>query len=107
MVYCSEYAHAYYMKNRERLLKMERARKLRSRYGMTEDDYKQMIVDQNNLCSICAVDFSKVDKIHIDHCHTTNKVRGLLCVNCNSGIGIFRDDIEVLEKAIKYLEKHR
>ncbi len=49
----------------------------------------------------------EVKVLHVDHNHKTGKVRGLLCYNCNNGIGRFKEDIETLEKAIEYLKKHK
>lgn len=53
------------------------------------------------ICPICG---EWAEKFHIDHCHKTNKFRGLLCSNCNSGLGLFKDNIERLQKAIEYLD---
>ena len=75
-------------------------------YDLHEDDYMRLKEEQDNCCFICSADFSEV-KDHIDHCHTTGQVRGLLCNSCNSGIGMFKDNPELLEKAITYLENSR
>ena len=61
--------------------------------------------DQVGRCAICEEELDKDTKhVHVDHCHETNIVRGLLCAHCNKGLGFFRDNIEVLEKAITYLK---
>lgn len=52
-------------------------------YGLTLDDYYGMIIEQENKCKICR----RYGNLHIDHCHTTRVVRGLLCIKCNSGLG--------------------
>jgi hypothetical protein len=76
--------------------------RLMIRYGITSDDYAKMFVKQNGVCAICG---KKPDlKLHVDHCHKTKKVRGLLCGNCNRGLGLFKDEVESLEKAIQYLK---
>ena len=55
---------------------------------------------QNGVCAIC---FGKTKKLHIDHCHKTKKVRGILCARCNLALGLFGDQIKYLENAISYL----
>lgn len=73
-------------------------------YGITVEQYNQMFVDQNGLCKICKNPKGSNEKnLSIDHCHTTGKVRGLLCNKCNAGLGFFKDDISILTEAIKYL----
>lgn len=69
--------------------------------------YKAALLDTIKNCSICKTDFSTIalKQIHVDHCHRTGKVRGLLCSNCNQGLGNFKDDVERLEAAIKYLNE--
>lgn len=93
-------------------LKMKRGSpqdKLRKRcltYGITEQDYYRMIDDQDNKCLICGSGpGGRWGQFDIDHCHDTGKVRGLLCHECNKGLGCFRDNKESLKKAIEYLEK--
>ena len=74
-------------------------------YGMTLDDYDDMCAEQNNSCGICgkhATEFTK--RLSVDHDHDTGVVRGLLCSNCNAGIGLLGDNIEALERAITYLQ---
>jgi hypothetical protein len=80
---------------------------LKQKYGITSDDYFQMLKNQNNVCAICqkGQPDKKGKKLSVDHCHKTGKVRGLLCTNCNQGLGQFRDDTDVLGKAINYLNK--
>lgn len=69
-------------------------------YGITEDAYNRMVEQQGGKCKICDV---LTEKLCIDHCHDTGRVRGLLCNRCNVGIGYFRDDAILMEKAIGYL----
>lgn len=60
------------------------------RYGITYDQYEQMLVDQNNLCLVCGRPESYPGRrLAVDHCHTTNKVRGLLCGLCNRTLGVY------------------
>jgi formylmethanofuran dehydrogenase subunit E len=74
-------------------------------YGITIEQKTQMIIDQNNCCAICGEQLSNSRFTHIDHDHKTNKVRGILCANCNSGIGMFKDNVNKLKRAIVYLER--
>ena len=62
-----------------------------------------MLNAQNNKCLICHTEFKTMKSTYIDHNHITGKVRGLLCVKCNSGIGYLNDDINLLKEAINYL----
>lgn len=89
-------------KNKDRC---ENAR-LKYRFGITLDDYNQLLKLQGGKCAICGITSNKNKrnhKFHVDHCHTTEAVRGLLCNNCNVSLGGFRDDTVLLQAAIKYL----
>jgi nitrate/TMAO reductase-like tetraheme cytochrome c subunit len=86
----------------------------KSRYNITPERYDEMVKIQNNRCAICGNEESakhnttkKVQKLAVDHCHSTGKVRGLLCLDCNRGLGKFHDDIQRLENAIKYLKAYQ
>jgi len=74
-------------------------RKLRDRYGITVDQYDEMVKNQNGQCKIC----KESVKLHVDHCHKTGQVRGLLCNGCNRGLGYFNDNIDKLISATTYL----
>lgn len=75
-------------------------------YNLSEEEYKNLIRKQNS-CAICGIEFVNSKTTHVDHCHQTNKVRGLLCGKCNTGIGQFDEDIIKLQQAIKYLEQFK
>jgi hypothetical protein len=84
----------------------ERNRKLKSIYGIDLEQYNNILKRQNNSCAICKrKDSGRKDKDNfaVDHCHSTNKVRGLLCMECNTAIGKFKDNVDFLKSAIKYL----
>ena len=83
--------------------KAKRRKRLRTRYGMSLDDYMQRLADQGGCCAICRVPPAEGRFLCVDHCHKTTKVRGLLCHACNSGIGYLRDDVDRLRGAIAYL----
>ncbi|MBU0615832.1 MAG: endonuclease VII domain-containing protein [Nanoarchaeota archaeon] len=87
----------------EKSKELQEKSRLKSRYGISFEEYDKMLENQRGLCSIC---FRKSKaKLHVDHCHKTDKVRGLLCGNCNRAIGLMKDDIEILKNAINYLSK--
>ena len=87
--------------------KWARERALKKHYSMTQQDYDLMFAKQNGCCAICGIHQSKVKKtLSVDHCHNTGIIRGLLCNNCNLGLGKFKDSIITLEVAITYLSSH-
>lgn len=85
--------------------KKNRDTKLRKAYGITLDEYNTMLEAQGGVCAICkgTEGMSRDVQMAVDHCHTTGKVRGILCSHCNRGLGFFKDNIESLKAAIKYL----
>jgi hypothetical protein len=72
-------------------------------YGITSDQYDGMITDQDGKCAVCGGPPKIHNKLFVDHCHETDLVRGLLCSDCNSGLGYFKDDAAKLAAAIHYL----
>lgn len=86
---------------------------LRKAYGLTEQDYHDMFDKQKGKCLVCEKGLSNKFKktpgenVHVDHCHDTGKVRGLLCHKCNSGLGLFHDNPEFLEAAAEYIRNAR
>ena len=90
---------------RDKTCKACRVIKLREKtLGVTQADYVRMYKEQDGRCGICQRRlYSKRYKAFcVDHCHTTGKIRGLLCHNCNRALGMFRDDPIVLERAIAW-----
>lgn len=82
---------------------------LKRNYGITIDYYNRMYTEQHGLCKLCHKEgFTMKDthkvKLVVDHCHSTGNVRGLLCHNCNRALGLLKDDIDTLERAIEYLK---
>jgi hypothetical protein len=77
------------------------------KYNICLDDYDKMLIEQDNKCAICFEPIGRICKTtHVDHCHTTFKVRGLLCDRCNLGLGNFKDNVDSLKSAIVYLNKN-
>lgn len=114
---CKECNNAYYAQRRidkyekvrsyER--KFHRTRNLKYNFGINEEIYDKMLLEQNNTCALCPATKSDSTRpnLAVDHCHTTGRVRGLLCGKCNKGLGLFSDNVELLKRAINYLEKYK
>lgn len=79
----------------------ERRAHLKARYGLTLEEYDMMYKAQQGRCLICLTEH---EVLHVDHCHVGGQVRGLLCGPCNKGLGMFKDNKETLQRAIRYLE---
>lgn len=89
--------------SREKYLRMRRNGHLVRKYGITADEYDRRLDEQGGGCKICGKKLQRV-RLAVDHNHKTGKVRGILCENCNRGLGIFKDDPNLLRSAIEYLE---
>ena len=119
-----EYATKDYLKNKERYLEnskityQKNKEKLRDlayqrKFGITIEEYNNLFDLQKGVCKLCNCPETKVNRkstglvkrLAVDHCHSSGKVRGLLCQDCNVGLGSFKDNIEVIQKAIKYLKE--
>ncbi len=86
----------------------DKVKHLRRVYGITREKYDEMVKQQNNLCAICKKPDDVLDReLCVDHDHKTNKIRGLLCTHCNTGLGQFKDSITMLETAVDYLKAHQ
>ncbi len=114
--YQRKYQLDYYYRNKEKILEKQKQRNLANpekryltnrksdlrKYGLTLEQYDKLEKMQKGKCAICrSTELNK--KLAIDHCHKTGKVRGLLCSNCNNGLGKFKDSKKLLVKALKYL----
>lgn len=76
------------------------------RYGLNLETYDKLLISQSNGCAICKKqEAGGRGSWHVDHCHLTGAIRGLLCHSCNTSLGHFKDSIEILESAIAYLKK--
>lgn len=82
----------------------ERRYRLAKRYGLTPEQVDEMLLAQGGRCAVCQTDNPGARTWHVDHCHGSGRIRGLLCGNCNRGLGLFADDPSVLRAAINYLE---
>jgi hypothetical protein len=79
------------------------------RYGLESSDYHRMLHEQGGLCAICrevgAAGRGILRKLAVDHCHATGRVRGLLCHRCNGALGMMLDNVDVMKRAVVYLER--
>lgn len=116
------YSKQYRIANREKINKQKReyrlankgsrkdeARRhwLKSRYKMTTEDYDVMLHNQNGCCAICGKHWSVENRtLHIDHNHSNGNIRGLLCRNCNTALGLLNEDSALFDKAKEYLKKN-
>ena len=117
----NKYAMQYYWNNREKMLKRQdiwrrankehrfnyqRGRSLLKNYRMTQIQYDAMALAQGNKCKICNSEKPGHNSkyFYVDHCHKTNKVRGLLCTHCNMAIGQFSDNSESMRRAALYVD---
>jgi hypothetical protein len=96
--------------NHRETMRLDRRRKgLWEHYKLTIDEYRAMHDSQNGVCLICqksAVGRGKLkNQLAVDHCHKTGRIRGLLCSKCNTALGLFNDDIDLLEAAKNYLQE--
>ena len=87
---------------------IEKGRALRESFGLSLEQYQEMHDRQDGKCAICGqpetqLRDGKVKALAVDHCHSTGRIRGLLCSDCNTGIGKLKEDVEILQSAIRYL----
>ena len=104
-------SRAWKQQNPARYKQTKRAKLLKN-YGLTEAEYAAMHDAQKGLCKLCGKPETcrmgrsggKLKPLSVDHCHATGRVRGLLCNNCNRGLGLLGDHLEALRTAVRYLE---
>ena len=78
-----------------------------SRYGIDNNELKKLLYQQDNKCAICLQSLKKRSECHVDHDHQTKVIRGILCRNCNTALGLLRDNYENFERGSKYLKKYQ
>lgn len=84
-----------------------RDKEYQRKYGITLAHYDEMLKAQQGVCAICATSCDTGMNLAVDHCHNTKKVRGLLCKNCNTAIGLLKEDTDTMNKAINYIKFHK
>lgn len=91
-----EYQKKWQAEHREMHLAYRRRTQIKKLYGLNPEQYNSLIA---NGCQICG----STDKLHVDHDHKTTRVRGALCQHCNRGLGGFKDNLDLLKAAVRYL----
>jgi hypothetical protein len=99
----SDKAKEYYKANRDKRLEYRR----KYLYGVNEEVYQDLLKQSGGVCEICKEECTSGRALAVDHCHNSQEVRGLLCTNCNTALGSFKDDIDLMKKAIEYLERFK
>jgi len=106
------YLKAWAREDRKLNPRKYKCKALQKSYGITLEKYEELKKSQGDVCAICAKPEAALNphtkeprELAVDHCHNSGVIRGLLCGACNSALGKFKDDIKLLEKAIKYLGK--
>lgn len=105
----SEYSKNWYIKNKVRINIRHRQNHLLRTYGISEEEYSLLLSQQKGVCKICLQPGTgptvrgASSNLCVDHDHATGKIRGLLCRECNAGLGKFKDDVERLRNAANYL----
>jgi Recombination endonuclease VII len=99
--YCKPCHNARGRETLERLYGNSRHYHLKRRYGISAKEFDELVATQGGGCAICG----KEEPEHVDHDHLTGEVRGVLCFNCNGGLGQFRDSTDFLRSAATYLEQ--
>ena len=99
-----EYVKTYYEKNKDKIEEWKKGYYIKKKYGITIDERNTMYEEQNGKCAICGKHY---DVLCVDHDHTTNKVRSLLCRRCNRELGVVERDVSNIYKMIQYLNKYK
>ena len=100
-----ERARSYYAKNSKKVSRVSADAARKRRYGLTPADIQAMREQQGDKCPICCNGLGEGRSCCVDHCHKTGRVRQLLCSKCNSGLGMFKENLESMQRAIAYLER--
>lgn len=94
-----------YIRYRQYVVKNgQRFRGIKTLYGITEDEYQNLLEKQHHVCAICKGKNINERRLSVDHCHITGLIRGLLCFNCNVALGSFKENPKLLENALKYIK---
>jgi len=108
------YHKAWREANKDKLKSYRKNADLKKEYGISLDTYNEMLLDQEGLCAICKEPETQecyrtgvTYNLAVDHCHTSGKIRKLLCSRCNRTLGMVNDNISLLENMIAYLEKYK
>ncbi len=97
------YQRKWYLANREKQIRCNRNAQLKRDYGITLEGFNQLVAAQNGCCALCGVAYPR---LVVDHCHSSGKIRAILCDLCNTGIGKLKENPVLLRKAADYIELH-
>ena len=98
---CRQQVHKYKYANGDSY-----ALRLKKLYNLSVDEYEQMYAEANGCCQVCGIKEEHLNKrLAVDHCHTTGKVRGLLCTKCNTALGQLEDSLEIISSLYSYLKE--
>jgi hypothetical protein len=97
-----EYDRQRRLENKDKFLEREHRRNLKRRFGMTVEQYEELLAFQNGVCGICGSQ-PNGKKLAVDHCHETNKIRGLLCGRCNPAVGYVKNNPAIAQALTDYL----
>lgn len=93
----------WYRKNKEHHRRYQRDYVLQKKFGLTRADYDDMFEAQGNGCAICGKTNDSGKELHVDHCHDSNRVRGLLCFRCNAAVGLLQNAPDLAVRLADYL----
>ena len=102
-----EYNRKWSEEHREQRYESRRALQLKQKYGLTPSGFDALLFSQGSVCACCGTGNWGSKGPVVDHCHTTGRVRGILCMMCNIGAGAMGDDPSRAERLVAYLKKHQ
>lgn len=97
------YQRSYRAKQGPRYKRMQKDSDLKIRYKISIEDYERMFEAQGGVCFLCNKINEDGKLLAVDHCHTTGKIRGLLCRPCNCAIGLLKEDKVIIRKILEYI----
>ena len=92
----------WFKENKKKAQAFNLKSKLKKRYNMTVDEYNALLINQDGRCKICSKRQAR-RSLAVDHCHSTNVIRGLLCDKCNMALGLIHDNLDILDGMKQYL----
>lgn len=105
----SGYSKSWRSRNPDKVKDQDRRNHLRTEYGLTVEQYDDMVALQEGRCLVCReIPMGKrgYSTLHVDHCHITGRVRGLLCGRCNTALGSLKESEEITQNLVRYIQKH-
>jgi hypothetical protein len=104
-----QYSREWWKKNKDKAKVYHRRAQLKAKYGISIEDYAELLEAQNGKCAICESegDKSRWGVLYVDHDHATGRVRALLCGKCNFAVGLLDDDVQTAKSLVSYLERFR